>query len=226
MNTLYVFIGIHCFNSETDNKGYIPETTFSTNAFKLQDPNLIPCYINTIEERFEGKLNRETLKIEKAQSDFKYGDIAFADYGNTQYVFIVSDKMDLLEGYYSFITLDLRGTLNIGFRKSFFKKNLCKLRLATKEEKQKFFDALAKEGKAWDAEKRVIVDLRSKVKFKPFDKVVVRSTPNRPWTVDLFSYYYKELNNPYVCVSGMKCDCLPYNEETAKLIGTTKNVKK
>lgn len=61
--------------------------------------------------------------------------------------------------------------------------------------------------------------------FKPFDKVVVRSTPNRPWTVDLFSYYYKELNNPYVCVSGMKSDCLPYNEETAKLIGTTKSLE-
>lgn len=64
-----------------------------------------------------------------------------------------------------------------------------------------------------------------KHEFKPFDMVVVRSTQNRPWTVDLFSYYYKELNNPYVCVSGMKCDCLPYNEETAKLIGTTKSLK-
>lgn len=67
--------------------------------------------------------------------------------------------------------------------------------------------------------------IEPKYSFKPFNKVVVRSTSNRPWTVDLFSYYYKELNNPYVCVSGMKCDCLPYNEETAKLIGTTKSLE-
>lgn len=67
--------------------------------------------------------------------------------------------------------------------------------------------------------------IEPKYSFKPFDKVVVRSTQNRPWTVDLFSYYCGELNNQYVCVGGMKRDCLPYNKETAKLIGTTKSLE-
>ena len=46
-----------------------------------------------------GKLNHETMEIENAQPEFKDGDIAFADYGNRQDVFIVSDKTDLSEGY-------------------------------------------------------------------------------------------------------------------------------
>lgn len=82
-----------------------------------------------------GKLNRETLEIEK-QTEFKDGDIAFADYGNRRNVFVVSDKTDLSEGYSSFISLDLSSlTLSMGCRISFFKKDLCKLRLATEEEK-------------------------------------------------------------------------------------------
>lgn len=79
----------------------------------------------------------------KKQYEFKDGDIAFADYGNRQDVFIVSDKTDLSEGYSSFISLDLRGlTLSMGYRTCFFKKNLCELRLATEEEKKQLFSAL------------------------------------------------------------------------------------
>lgn len=39
------------------------------------------------------------------------------------------------------------------------------VRYATEEEKQKLFDALAKEGKAWDAEKKAVVELKWKPKI-------------------------------------------------------------
>lgn len=39
------------------------------------------------------------------------------------------------------------------------------VRYATEEEKQKLFDALLKEGKAWDAEKKAVVDLKWKPKI-------------------------------------------------------------
>lgn len=118
-------------------------------------------YIRFVEERLGGKLNRKTLEIENTQPEFNDGDIAFADYGNRQNVFIVSDKTDLSEGYNSFISLDLSSlTLSMGYRTSFFKKDLCKLRLATEEEKQQLFDALAKEGKAWDSDKKQVVGLK------------------------------------------------------------------
>lgn len=125
---------------------------------KKHDPT---GYIRFVEERLGGKLNRKTLEIEKASHKFMDGDIAFADYGNRQNVFIVSDKTALSEGYNSFISLDLNSlTLSMGYRTTFFKKDLCELRLATEAEKQQLFDALEKEGKAWDAEKKQIVDLK------------------------------------------------------------------
>lgn len=184
-------------------------------------------YINTIEERFGGKINRETLEIEKTQPEFKNGDIAFADYGNRQDVFIVSDKTDLSEGYNSFISLDLSGlTLNMGYRNIFFKKGFCKLRLDTDSEKQQLFDALAKEGKAWDANKKKVVDLKPKAKLKPFDKVLCRNSKDDTWEADFFARLTrKEIDyrqsGKYLCVGDLWMYCIPYNEETAHLLGTT-----
>lgn len=164
----------------------------------------------------------DTLKIENPE--FKDGDIAFADYGNRQDVFIVSDKTDLSEGYRSFISLDLNSlTLSIGCRTTFFKKDLCKLRIATEAEKQQLFSALKKEGKAWDAEKKQFVELKPKIEFKPFDKVVVRDTEYSTWCADLFSHIDEDYR--YACVGATWSFCIPYNEETAKLIGTINNVE-
>lgn len=147
---------------------------FYTENYYLESEDAAQTYINTLEKILGGKLNRETLEIEK-QTEFKDGDIAFADYGNRQNVFVVSDKTDLSEGYSSFISLDLSSlTLSMGCRISFFKKDLCKLRLATEEEKKQFFSALEKEGKRWDSDKKAIVDLKPKVELKPFDKHLVK----------------------------------------------------
>lgn len=195
----------------------------SVNDYTLEDKDAAQTYINTIEERLGGKLNLETLEIEK-QPEFKDGDIAFADYGNRQDIFIVSKKTMLSEGYSSFISLDLKGlTLSMGCRTFFFKEDLCKLRLATEEEKQQLFEALAKEGKAWDAEHKMIVDLKPKWTPKPFDRVITRGGNNTIWTANIFSHI--DRYGQYVtigCIGGYPY-CIPYNEKTAKLIGTTNN---
>lgn len=192
---------------------------FYTENYYLESENAAQTYINTLEKILGGKLNRETLEIEK-QTEFKDGDIAFADYGNRQNVFVVSDKTDLSEGYSSFISLDLSSlTLSMGCRISFFKKDLCKLRLATEEEKKQFFSALEKEGKRWDSDKKAIVDLKPKVELKPFDKVLVRDFGSQAWQVSLFGYKDSDF---YYCCNGCGWNqCIPYNEETAHLLGTT-----
>lgn len=176
-------------------------------------------FIKSVEKINNGKLNRETLEVEKFQPEFMDGDIAFADYGNRQDVFIVSDKTDLSEGYSSFISLDLSSlTLSMGCRTSFFKKDLCKLRLATEEEKQQLFDALAKKGKAWNAKKKMIVDLKPKVELKPFDKVLVRNYDCNAWQISLFGY--KNSLNCYYCCNGSSwIQCIPY-EGNEHLLGT------
>lgn len=192
---------------------------FYTENYYLESEDAAQTYINTLEKILGGKLNRETLEIEK-QTEFKDGDIAFADYGNRQNVFVVSDKTDLSEGYSSFISLDLSSlTLSMGCRISFFKKDLCKLRLATEEEKKQFFSALEKEGKRWDSDKKAIVDLKPKVELKPFDKVLVRDFGSQAWQVSLFGY--KDSDFYYCCNGCFWNQCIPYNEETAHLLGTT-----
>ena len=166
----------------------------------------------------------DTLEIEKPE--FNDGDIAFADYGNRQDVFIVSDKTGLTEGYSSFISLDLNSlTLSIGCRTTFFKKDLCKLRIATEAEKQQLFSALEKECKRWDSDKKAIVDLKPKWTPKPFDRVITRNDDDDIWTANIFSHM--DSHGEYVtigCVGGYTY-CIPYNEDTAKLIGTTNNVE-
>lgn len=196
------------------------EDYMQTSEFYKANKEEAQTYINTIEERLGGKLNRESLKVEKTQPEFKDGDIAFADYGNRQDVFIVSDKTGLSEGYSSFISLDLSSlTLSMGYRTCFFKKDLCKLRLATDSEKKQLFSALEKEGKRWDSDKKAIVDLKPKVELKPFDKVLVRDFGSQAWQVSLFGY--KDSDSYYCCNGCGWNQCIPYNEKTAHLLGTT-----
>lgn len=110
----------------------------------------------------------------------------------------------------------------MAFRTSFFKKDLCELRFATDSEKQQLFEALAKENKAWDAEKKQIIDLKPKVELKPFDKVLVRDFGSQAWQVSLFGY--KDSDFYYCCNGCGWSQCIPY-EGNEHLLGTTKDVE-
>ena len=209
-----------CYSNSRD--GYEDVSNAETAKFDKLDNNIAYGYVREIERKLGGILNLTTLEIEK-QYEFKNGDIAFADYGNRQDVFIVSDRTNLSEGYISFISLDLSSlTLSMGYRTSFFKKDLCKLRLATEAEKQQLFDALEKEGKAWDAEKKQIVDLKPNIELKPFDKVLVRDFSRDKWSISFFSFKKEDL---YVCINYCSWNqCIPY-EGNESLLGTTKDVE-
>lgn len=58
--------------------------------------------------------------------------------------------------------------------------------------------------------------------FKPFDKVLAKfdNLKGFLWCADFFSHYSNDKDYPYVCTGGKYKYCIPYNEETAKLIGT------
>lgn len=208
-----------CYSNSRD--GYEDVSNAETAKFDKLDHNIAYGYVREIERKLGGILNLTTLEIEK-QYEFENGDIAFADYGNRQNVFIVSDRTNLSEGYSSFISIDLSSlTLSMGYRTSFFKKGLGKLRLATEEEKQQLFDALAKEGKRWDAEKKKVIELKPKVEFKPFDKVLVRDNDTEPWMPAFFEREYK---HKFFLLSGFCYDqCIPY-EGNEHLLGTTKDM--
>lgn len=115
-------------------------------------------YIRFVEERLGGKLNRKTLEIEKAQPEFKDGDIVVAEEDNyyDKVIFIAAIKNDIV----SKVLINVRyEDYEVHYNEYRFGRNRS-LRLATDSEKQQLFDALAKEGKRWDAEKKQIVDLK------------------------------------------------------------------
>lgn len=60
--------------------------------------------------------------------------------------------------------------------------------------------------------------------FKPFDKVVARNT-GEIWKADLFSHYNLSTSLPYSCIGSNYNECLQFNEETSKLIGTSDDYK-
>ena len=72
--------------------------------------------------------------------------------------------------------------------------------------------------KSWDN-----FTIKKEDDFKPFDKVIVRNTPTSSWKAELFSNYADDPMFFYQCISNRYVYCFPYNEETAKLIGTTDN---
>lgn len=178
-------------------------------------------YINTIEKELSGKLNMETLEIEKAQPEFKDGDVLFVKCKGSAFIEIFNyfkNNGDL----YDHTSLDTTThELDISGEYKIFKENIIEIRLATEEEKQQLFDALGKKSKAWDSEKKAIVDLKPKCEFKPFDKVLGRNEKDDVWEAELFSHYREESQYPFRCIGFSRKYCIPYNEDTAHLLGTT-----
>ena len=222
----------NCFNSNTykdfngkfaydsyEHKWYQNEGNLSTNTFNKLSIADSEIYITKIEERFGGKLNIETLEIEN--SEFKDGDILFVKCNDSAFIEIFNYfKNDELYDHASLCTtqkmIDIRGKYPI------FKDDIVEIRLSTDSEKKQLFEALSNENKVWNAEKKQLVDLKIKwITPKPFDRVITRNAYDDIWTANIFSHMnsYGE----YVAIGCAGCYhyCLPYNDETAHLLGTT-----
>lgn len=180
-------------------------------------------YIHKIEKILGGKLNRETLEIEKAQPEFKDGDIVALMVRKCTHIAIFQSRQETYIGFHAVLCNNEQLLLEEPFRED---DGDIELRPATDSEKQQLFDALAKEGKAWDSDKKQIVDLPKKCEFKPFDKVLCRNSKDDTWEADFFARLTrKEIDytqsGKYLCVGDLWMYCIPYNEETAHLLGTT-----
>lgn len=64
---------------------------------------------------------------------------------------------------------------------------------------------------------------KPKCEFKTFDKVLGRNEKDDVWEADLFSHYREESQYPFRCIGFSRKYCIPYNEKTAHLLGTTDN---
>ena len=210
-------------------------TNAETAKYSKLDNNTAYGYIREIENRCGGKLNIETLEIEK-QTEFKDGDV------------VVTDAVPSL--CYSKCIFILKGDFNTGesCANSYIFYNInnndfCfdvldteirdrNIHLATEEEKLILFDALAKKGKAWDAKKKQVVNLKTKCEFKPMDLCLMKyigQYNNRGWELCQYAYTEHRVSSSgeqrdfYHAIGGeIYAECIPY-KGNEHLLGTKKS---
>jgi hypothetical protein len=218
-DTYTSFVGkyyVECYGKNDELQDYEEEHYGDTVNYTKESEEAAQTYINTIEERLGGKLNRESLEIEK-QTEFKDGDIVcisgmgYLAYGIVKSIDNSSKKLE----YY---VLNDMSTLKFEDWLSFEDKHIQPI---TEIQQIILFDALEKEGKRWDAEKKQIVDLKPKIELKPFDKVLSRRCSEDYWVLNFYSHKSHKTDY-HICIDGSSnLYCIPYNEETAHLLGTT-----
>ena len=153
--------------------------------------------------------------------EFEDGDIVYTKNS-------VVEMISIFKNFWSDSNKTIRYHANIGNYGELGINSICdayNIRLATDEEKKRLFDALAKNGKRWNAETKQVEDIKSKCIFKPFDKVLVRDNSKEVWFATLFSNF--TTNGRYRICDGCYYDqCIPYNDETEHLIRTTYDAPK
>lgn len=198
-----------------------------SNDFRKVSDYIAQEIIKKVEEHYGGKLNLETLEIEHPKQEFKDGDIVHipAGYITEEAIFIAKVEAKGVLHSYVYMSKDSM----IPLAKSSFRVFGCldSLRLATENEQQQLFSALEKKGKRWNPDTKQIEDLPKKCEFKPFDKVLARDYLEDKWMPNFFSCYDGTSEYKYGCIAGNSDNvvfskyCIPYNEETAHLLGTT-----
>lgn len=203
-----------------------------TAKYSKLDNNTAYGYIREIENRCGGKLNLETLEIEK-QPEFKDGDILYCE-GDSLHLpmililKILPDKMQ----EYAYMNNEIYDRLHICCDKTLDAGDISRLRYATEGEKQHLFNALAKKGKAWDVGKKEVVDLKPKCEFKPMDLCLMKyigQYNNRGWELCQYAYTEHRVSSSgeqrdfYHAVGGeIYAECIPY-KGNEHLLGTKKS---
>ena len=125
-----------------------------------------------------------------------------------------------------YVALDKWGNVLIYHGCAISNENIKMLRPATDEEKQRLFDAIAKEGKRWNAEKKVVEDIPKPHEFKKSEPVLARSGASSKWCI--CAYVQAEGTMTKVFVGEIEAffnEVIPYNEKTMHLLGTTEDYR-
>ena len=222
-DTYTSFVGkyyVECYGKNDELQDYEEEHYGDTVNYTKESEEAAQTYINTIEERLGGKLNMETLEIDKTQPEFKDGDIVALVVRKCTHIAIFQSRQEAYIGFHAVLCQNDELLLEKPFREDV---GDIELRLATDSEKQQLFDALAKKDKAWDSEKKIIVELKPKCEFKPFDRCIwkIRNCEGSIWQASFVSYVDKYGATPM----GMSIDedlvnliILPYNDQTKLLV--------
>ena len=215
-DTYTTFTGKH-YRSKISKNGYeyVRECSCDTESFSLETEDAAKAFLNTIEEKLGGKLNRETLEIEKPA--FKIGSLyVFNDEDEDGELTIIGklvakdESEDFLKFGYQY-EIETEKLLSEDF-------DLCisehkELREATESEASLFESAYT----LWKKSKE-------QPAFKPFDKVLVKASVDGEWHIDLFECMHDSDIYPYRVMSGLYGFCIHY-EGNEHLLGTKDNPK-
>ena len=212
------------FNYKLGPEKYVMSSD-STERFTKVSEQETKSYITQIETEYDVKFNNEISEFEKTPAEFKDGDVVVSDgiapLFYSKCIFILKGDINTIENKARAYALYNEFKDRIYFDTFATKLRERNIHLATNSEKQQLFDALAKEGKAWDVEKKKIVGLPPKFdELKPFDKVLVRDDKEDLWFANIFSYRHRDM---YYCLGECYRYCIPY-EGNEKLLGTMDDV--
>lgn len=57
--------------------------------------------------------------------------------------------------------------------------------------------------------------------LKPFNRILIRDYCNAVWECNIFSHICNNIEYPYHCMGNSVRYCIPYNDDTKHLVGTT-----
>lgn len=204
----------------------VEDAFLDTNLHTLASEKEAKSFIKCIEEKLGGKLNLESLEIEK-QPEFKDGDIVCIS-GMGYFAYGIVKSIDYSSKKLEYYVLNDMRTLKFEDWLSFEDKQIYPI---TEIQQIILFDALAKENKAWDAEEKQIVDLKPKCEFKPMDLCLMKyigQYNNRGWELCQYAYTEHRVSASgkqrdfYHAVGGeIYAECIPY-KGNEHLLGTKK----
>lgn len=183
--------------------------------------NSAGCYCNG------SKSNLDLMLEIPEYMTFKDGDVIAYDSFDTISItmaditcegrnFLAHYYVELRNGELKFNEINVRDILSVGAR------------LANESEKHQLIGALksSKEPKAKEYLKRFFgIEQKKEYEFKPFDKVLVRNSLEIEW----IPRFFERATQCYESIRYITLDnnswkyCIPYNENTAHLLGTTDN---
>jgi hypothetical protein len=160
------------------------------------------CGIFTFKKDMRIKINDKIYRLKEIESGvdslmelveepkYKDGDFLHSDWGDEN-ITIIYRKINGNDIYYH---VSKSNCLGLKFDKNGFWPDYVDFRLATEAEKQELLDALAKEGKRWNAEKKCIEDI-PKRRFKKGDKVRIKHGVSSKTHYNIYPWFMNEMDD-------------------------------
>lgn len=211
-DTYQSFVGKHHLDSIDENLHYQDEGEYSTFNFNIETEDAAQSYINTIEERLGGKLNRETLEIEKPEKPaFEIGKLyVFDEEDEDGNVTVIGELIGKNE---SKDTLTFGNQYEIETEK-FVTDQAFDLRISVNEELR---EATENEIELFEKHYSIWEKSKKQPDFKPLDKVLVRCGKGRKWLPAFFVCVREEYSDwrctAFLIHTGSKADftsCIPF----------------